>query len=381
MEHKLTSLDPEAFLEAAQSQTGLTDYGETAWQEAFRILLHSYRSESQFHERGRQLITRTMMRLLTNRLKIQEVFVQRPEILKIEIPRPVVILGLPRTGTTLLHNLMACDPKARFIRLWEGLWPAPPAGEETAADEHRKQQARELVAMINQIAPELKLAHELVPEGPEECLWVLEHTFQDLIFELRAHVPTYSKWLAERTNDPEPYAYHRKLLQLMSAQQFGNHWVLKAPRHFLSLKALIREYPDARLIQTHRQPEVVVGSICNLCRIDRKIFSDSVSLKDIGELWLSHLSRGIQDCLEARNALREDRTYDVHYPDLMKDPMTTVRRIYEHHQLEWSEGFETRMKQWLQTNRQHKHGKHEYSLEDYSLSVSQVRDAFGDYLK
>jgi len=374
-----TALDPAALLDKAQRQTGLSDFGGKTFHEPFEILLQSLRDEAKLNARGVFMMHRTMLRLLSNRLLTEQAFAEKPALAETPIPRPLYVIGFPRTGTTLLHNLLACDPAARWMRLWEGLYPAP--APQSLEDDPRITEVEEWAAGFEKVAPRLAAAHKLVPRGPEECLWLIEHTFNDLIFELRAHVPTYSRWLAEHEADIDIHHYYRRLLQLLGAHCRGNHWVFKAPRHLPGLAGLLAVFPEACIVQTHRDPAAVLPSLCSLCEILRGAASDAVDKLTIGAHWHARLKAIFEQATAVRSTAAEGQILDIQYADLVTDPMATVQHIYAHHGYEFTEPFEAAMRQWLAANRQHKHGAHRYTLEEYGLSEAQVREDFSEYAK
>ena len=367
---------------SAEEETGLSDWGSEAFAEPLQLYLDSIEESAGFHAQGQHILRRSLLRLLGNRLRMQRDFAKHPEIGEAQIPRPLYVLGLPRTGTTLLHNLLACDPAARSIRLWEGIFPSPPQPGVPRESDPRIAMAMEWAAAINQLAPDLARAHELNPTGPEECLWLIEHTFVDFIHELRAHVPAYSAWLEEHEAGQPVYEEYRRMLQLLAWQHQGQHWVFKAPRHLMGLPGLLKVFPEARIVQTHRDPGEVMPSLCSLCEIDRKIFAADPDRKAIGDLWMRRLGGGMKTAMGAREAdLEKERYVDVHYKELVADPIGAVRGIYEKHGYPYSDAFEEAMRAWLEANRQHKHGVHRYALEDYGLSSDRVNEVFADYRK
>ena len=368
------ALNDEALLQKAAVQTGLSDFGDDSFREPYSVLLRSLREEANLNTQGVILLQRTILRLLTNRLRTEAAFAAHPEMAQTPIEKPLYILGFPRTGTTLLHNLLACDPASRWLRLWEGLHPAP--APESLEDDPRIEQTEAFVAGFEKIAPLLASAHKLNATGPEECLWLMEHTFADFIFELRADIPGYSDWIAGHEADAVWYSYYRRQLQMLGWKCRGNHWVCKAPRHLPGLAGLLEVFPDARIVQTHRGAESVLPSICSLCEITRSAASDMVDKAAIGAHWHRRLLEIDRRSTEIRTAADEGQFLDVQYADLTGDPIGTVQRIYDHHGYAYSDKFEERMKQWLADNRQHKHGLHRYSLEEYGLNAETVRQDF-----
>nr|VFJ88478.1 MAG: Sulfotransferase family protein [Candidatus Kentron sp. H]VFJ92797.1 MAG: Sulfotransferase family protein [Candidatus Kentron sp. H]VFJ94764.1 MAG: Sulfotransferase family protein [Candidatus Kentron sp. H] len=375
----LTALCADALLEKAARQTGLADFGGDAFREPLEILLQSLREEGRLSTRGVFIMGQTLPRLLTNRLLTEQAFADNPAMNDTPIHRPLFILDLPRTGTTLLHNLLACDPNARWLPLWAGLYPASPPG--SLRDDPRIGQAEKWIATFEKAVPRFATAHKLSARGPEECLWLMEHTFADIIFELRAHVPGYAQWLAAHEADVGIYRYFRRQLRMLAARSrdrhpWSRHWVLKAPRHLPGLSGLLAVFPDARMVQTHRDPAAVLPSLCSLCAILRSAFSDRVDKHAIGAHWQGRMGRIAQQAGAARGLAEPGRFLDVHYDDLVGDPIGVARRIYGHHGYEYSERFEANMRGWLADNRQHKYGAHRYTLEEYGLDGARIRNDF-----
>ena len=368
------ALNAEGLLEKAAAQTGLSDFGDDSYREPYNILLQSLQDEACLNTQGVILMQRTILRLLANRLRTEEAFTSYPEMADTPIERPLYILGFPRTGTTLLHNLLSCDPASRWLRLWEGLYPAP--APESLDDDPRGAKSKEFVTGFEKTAPLLASAHKLNATGPEECLWLIEHTFADFIFELRANIPSYSRWLSEHEAEPVWYLYYRRQLQMLSWKCRGSHWVCKAPRHLSGLSGLLSVFPDARIVQTHRSAESGLPSICSLCEITRSAASNLVDKVAIGTHWHQRLLEVGRRSAEVRSASHAEQFLDVQYNDLVTDPIGTVHRIYEHHGYSYSDSFENRMKLWLADNRQYKHGPHRYSLEEFGLDAEVIQRDF-----
>lgn len=372
-------LRKSSLLTAAQHQTGLSDWGDEGFLRPLQILLDSLEREANLTFLGRCLQRRYCLRLLTNRLLLQRDFQQFPAIAAVPIRRPLFVLGLPRTGTTLLHNLLAQDPSNRWTRLWELTFPSPPPdGAKPALNAQRIADTRRIVRGYDFIAPHFAIAHRLNPLGPEECNSFFEHDFANLLFELRAHIPTYSAWL-ERQEMLTQYRYYRQQLQLLSWRCPGERWLLKAPAHLLHLAALLAVFPDACIVQTHRDPLTVVPSMCSLAAIAQSAFTDPVDCQAIGQHWLGRWSRGIAQAMAVRQSAPSEQFCDVQYGDLVRDPVGTVRRIYAAFDLPFPPILAENIHRWLAENPRHKHGAHRYSLDQFGLSATEVKGAFADY--
>jgi len=374
----LANFSEESLLSTAQRQTGLFDWGDESFRVSLRILLKSLDKEANLNFVGQYLLRESCIHLLVNRLRIQDTLKRHPEILQVPIRRPLFITGLPRTGSTLLHNLLSQDPSSRSLSLWELNSPSPPPDIQTRESDPRIEAAEKLVKRYNYLAPELATAHSLNPNGPEECNSLFEHDFLSLLFELRANVPRYSQWY-EAHDMLAPYRYYRQQLQLLAWRCPGNHWVLKAPAHLFSLDALITVFPDACIIQTHRDPLQVLPSISSLFAIARGVYTDQVDLTGLGEYCLNRWAKGIERGMQIRNAADSAQFYDVKYNTLVKDPIGTVHRIYEYFGYEFSPRMGENIHRWITENPQNKHGVHRYSLEQFGLDPTVVNRRFAQY--
>lgn len=372
------NLSEASILAAAVRKTGLSDWGDESFRTALQVLLASLEQDAHLNFFGRYLMRQTCVQLLVNRLRIQADLHHHPEILHVPIQRPIFILGMPRTGTTLLHNLLAQDPASRWLHLWELLSPSPPPNYHTRNTDPRIQSVEEFVRKYNALAPQLATAHHLNPIGPEECNPLFEHDFASLIFEIRANVTSYAKWMETRDMVPT-YQYYRQQLQHLSWQYPGDRWVLKAPAHLLYLEALLKVFPDACIVQTHRDPLKVLPSICSLNAIVRGVYSDRINPTMLGQYWSDRISGGLERAMQVRDRLPSSHFYDVYYHNLTQDPVGTVRQIYNHFGYDFKPQIEENIKTWLADNPQHKHGVHRYSLQQFGIDPEAVNDQFANY--
>lgn len=371
-------LRESALLQAAQRQTGLSDWGDDRFREPLRILLDSLERESNLTLLGRFLQRQYCLRLLTNRLLLQRDFQQFPAIAEVPIRRPLFVLGLPRTGSTLLHNLLAQDPANRWLRLWELTFPSPPPAPDEPTIPARIAETTRLIRWYTSFAPQFAIAHVLNPLGPEECNSLFEHDFASLLFEVRSHIPSYAAWLEQQAMVPQ-YRYYRRQLQLLSWRWPGARWLLKAPAHLLDLEALLSVFPDACIVQTHREPLTVVPSMCSLGAIAHSAFSERVDCTAIGQHWLDRWTRGMEQALTVRQSAPAEQFCDVQYAGLVRDPVGTVRHIYAAFDLPFPPDLPDKIQHWLAENPRHKHGPHRYSLEQFGLDETQVKQAFSNY--
>ncbi len=312
---------------------------------------------------------------LVNRLKIQSQLEQRPDWRAVPIDRPLFIIGYPRTGTTLLQNLLSLDTHSRTLKMYEALCPVPPESPGDPRRDPRINLAKKFIKMTHYISPQVPIIHSLNPKGPDECLKLLENTFTSPHFLLYFHAPSYWQWLTHEAPESfaNVYAYHRRQLQLLSEGKVGVRWVLKAPVHLFFLDALLKAYPDASIVFMHRNPQTAIASFCSLLAVSRAIASDRINLREIGEFATNLYEISYERATRAREAAgNPGQFYDIDYQDLVNDPLGTVRGIYEHFGYTHDPGLEQSIKDWLKHNPQHKHGVHRYSMEKFGLDAQRL---------
>lgn len=370
----LARFSEKSLLRAAKRQTGLTDFGDPDFMDGFRVLLDSLENDAGLHFIGRLTLGRMVINHLSNRLMLVEWRKRHPEVFAQPLRPPIMIMGLPRSGTTFLHRLIALDPANRPIPAWELTHPFP----TESADKRRARTIREL-GIIKRLAPDLDKKHLLDADEPEECIALLGLTFQSIVFWVFAPVFGYVEWYANQEGHHRAYREYRDMLQILQAATPEKRLTLKAPTHAFSLDAILDLIPDAALVQTHRDPVQVVGSLGSLFASFFRITTRDLDIKKVAHTNLELLGRGM-----ARNAniRRENpgRVLDVAYPDLVADPIGTVKRIYTHYKLPFTPEFATNLQAYIDANPQGKHGKHRYSLTEFGLDETIVRKHFAEYL-
>lgn len=374
----LDYLDEETLLGEAQRVTGLNNFGDESFRIPLQIVLESLNKEAHLNTLGRALHRRYLFQLLVRRLRIQEDFKRYPEIGKVPIEKPLFVLGLPRSGTSFLHNLLSQDPSNRWLHLWELFNPSPSPDYLTKETDPRIGEAESLIGFYNSLVPQLSTAYYLDPKGPEECNILLEHDFTSLLFEVRANVPSYSEWFLNQDLVPS-YRYYRQQLQLLAWKWSGDRWLLKAPIHLHYLSALMTVFPDACIVHTHRDPLKALPSLCSLFALIRGLYTDRVDLGAIGQNRLNWLATGIERSMQMRQNIPAQQVYDLNYLNFISDPIRTVHQIYDYFGYDFSPVLEENLKQYITNNPQHKHGVHRYSLEQFGLDASKVTQTFEDY--
>jgi sulfotransferase family protein len=369
-------LDPAALVAKARRQTGLDDFGDDAFREPLARLTASLEDEARLTTLGRMIARSDFLRLLTNRLRVTDVRRRHPEIASGRIVRPLFILGLPRTGTSILHELLAQDPENRVPMTWEVMTPVPPPETATFESDPRIDEVERHFAGIDRLLPDFKSMHPMGARLPQECVAITQYELASLVWHTTHRVPSYQAWL-DATD--RLYAAHRRWLQYFQWKAPARHWVLKSPGHLWTLDALLAEYPDAGIVQTHRDPLRVIASLVSLICTLRSIASDDIDPHEIGADWTVRLAAGLAHTMHVRAALPASQVFDVHFKDFMRDEIATVRRLYVHFGRELPPAAETRMRRFLTDNRADKHGRHTYRLALGGLDERTERRRYAEY--
>ena len=376
-------LDIEELLRAAQEQTGLADFGGDDFREPLERLVRSLNTEARLNDFGKLRAQMTINAGLTTRLAIVDYLEAHPEVRDEEIRRPVFIVGLPRTGTTALHHMLNQDRGNRTLRLWEAQDPVPPPETATYESDPRIARQREGVALTETFLPGFMATHLLAAEEPDECYMLLNRNFMSVEYSAMFHIPGYANWLYDQLCARDSYAWHKLQLQLLQSRHPGL-WVLKAPFHQLGLTQILKYYPDAIIVQTHRSPMSLVASGCSFSEVLRKSGSDHIDRREIGRDWMDML-RIYTRTFEADRARLQPQFpgqfLDLHHDDFVADPWPAIEAIYAARGEALSEAGREAMARWLRDNPRDKHGRHEYRLEDYGISRAQVEELFGEYAR
>ena len=377
---RLVQLDEKRLLDEAQRRTRLDDFGDPAFREPFALLLRSLETEANLTFLGRVAARQDILRLLSHRLRMVEDRRRHPEIGSQEVRAPLFVTGLPRTGTTLLHGLLAQDPANRAALNWEVMFPSPPPARARYRRDRRIELAERQIRWFHRLAPDFQRIHPVGARLPEECLIIQSHSFVSFQFQTSHYVPSYQAWV-EAQDLRGSYQMHRQFLQHLQWHGPRGSWVLKAPAHLFGLRALFATYPDAGVVLTHRDPLEVVASVASLHTALRGTFSDAVDPVAVGSEVCRRWADGITRALGSRDAgcAPADRFLDVMYADLIRDPLATVRRIYRHLGRGLSPAAEDRMRGFLAANPKDKHGRHRYSLAHFGLDADEVRHLYRPY--
>ena len=378
----LVRLDADELLECAtRASGGLTDFGSGDFMEPFEVLLESLERESNLTLVGRILVRSELLNLLENRLKIADLVKREPEIRKQRVERPLFIVGLPRSGTTILHELIAQDPSLRAPLTWEGRFPCPPSTAQTYASDPRIAAADRIFDLWIQLVPEFQTMTEMGALLPCECIQLTAHSFRSEEFLGRQQTAGYGAWLA--TADLAPaYAYHHLMLQMFQWGMDTQRWILKAPSHMGAMPYLLAEYPDACIVQTHRDPLQSMASTGSLLAAHAWMRANEVDVELIklgfaGEGMASRLDQLLSARASHPNAA--EQFADVRFADLMERPIEALRGVYQKFALDFTAEHEERILAYLAAKPRAKHGRHEYRIEELGVDVAEERERFRSY--
>jgi len=372
---------PRLDLESLSRASGFEPSTEdAAFLSRLHALLEDAEGPAQLNFVGRIAARRQLVTLLRNRIRARQWIAHHPETLEVPLNRPLFVVGQARTGTTLLYNLVAQDPAARAPLLWELRDPVPPPDPaERETDSRIRGMERDLASLLS-IVPAVMTAHALDPREPEECYHLAECSAFSATFLLYFEIPSYWRRMMAATPEEARGAYgeFRRHIQILQYRFPGTRWVSKAPSHLFFLDALLESFPDARIVRTHRDPLESIPSLCSLIALVRGVLSDQVDPRAIGEASLEWYLEAYRRS-EAARAGAGDRLVDVAYARLLADPVGTVRTLYDRLGFPFTPAFEERMRAWLASNPQHKHGVHRYSLEQFGLDRGRVAEATREY--
>jgi Sulfotransferase family len=371
---KSNSLSPAVLIETAKRRNGFDDFGGGEFFEPLSRLLEACQRQARLNLVGRLALRSDVTRTLCNRLSIERDRQRYPGIASQEIHAPLFIVGLPRSGTTLMHTLLAADPEHRAPLTWEVMSPSPP----TSADiDLRIRHAQKGFAALRWLAPNFESVHAIGAELPQECVSLMSPSFMSDQFDTMFYVPAYRAWFLKQDSRPA-YEFHRRFLQHLQQRTAGGRWILKAPAHMFAAKTLLSIYPDARFVQTHREPIVALASVSSLITILRRIFSDHVDPIQIGRDAVDYWSEALTSFMRERDQLPSERICDLQYADIRRDPIAAAGRIYEYFGWNLSRETEERMRQILAEQAASANGNHRYDPAQFGLHSAERFSAYCD---
>jgi hypothetical protein len=327
------------------------------------------------------MVARTdLLQTLENRLGMVELFKQHPEIGEQSIDRPLFVVGPPRSGTTIFHDLLVMDPDNRVPLSWETARPLPPPEAATYHSDARIAKAQADLDRVDQLLPEFKKMHPMGAQRAQECVTMTSHDFTSMIYYVQFFVPTYDRWVMN-SDMRSALQWHRRFLQILQWKKPGKRWALKSPQHMWHLQHIHREYPDALFVQTHRDPVKTVISMSNLAATLQGMSSNHAELPRTAAYYAEALAQGYNNTVAYRRSgkLPENQVVDLYFRDFMADQVGTVRHAYQHLGMELSDSAATAMQTFLDENPADKFGKHLYELADTGMSEEYLRGLFSEY--
>lgn len=372
------SLRPDDLVAAARAAEGLEDLGDESYRPALEQLVGAIEAEAALHPLGRAITRARLVGILRNRLRAEAWIAEHPEILARPLPAPIVIAGLPRTGTTLLQRLLASDPRIRVMVGWEGANPAPlrPAGP--LRWDSRRARGRLVHVVLRTLAPDFLACHPIELDSADEEIILLEHSFLSMLSEVMMHVPSFVRWM-EAQDQGQAYRMLRRMLLLLDWQRSAERWVLKTPQHLEHVGALLAVFPDAVIVHTHRDPAASVASTCSMVAHARGFLSDAIDPDAIGRRVLEKTGQMMDAMLRARAQRGDGRFIDVDYDDLVAAPLVQVGRVLRAAGLPASAAAEAAVQAASRTLTQRSAREHVYDLGDFGLTEAQVAARFSAY--
>lgn len=360
----------------AQQSTGLDDFGDQSWKEGAERLIYDLNDRGALTEVGSVIAGSDVVEYLSSRLRVVNWVKRNPSIADADIRPPIVVLGPPRTGTTILFDVLAQDPANRVPLTWEVDQPWPPPDTATYASDPRIDEVDAKLANVDLLIPGFRAMHDMGARLGQECVRITAADFRSMIFSTQYRVPEYQRWLLHQADMAPAYRYHRMFLQYLQSAHSADRWVIKSPAHIWSLNAMFHEYPEALIVQTHRDPLRVVCSLASLVDLLRRLASDDVSISAVAAEWVDDIVLGLDRAIEARTdgTVPAGQAVDVLFGDFLRDPMAVVRTIYERLGIELSAAAQNAMKAFLAANPKEKHGGHTYSFADTGLDAGLLRE-------
>ena len=378
------ALDVEQVLASATERTGgLTDFGDGNYRTALKVLFASLADEANLSQQGQALMQERVIGQLVNRLMIEDYCKRFPEILTQRIDDPVVIVGLPRTGSTLLQRLLAVDPRFYSAAWWETRYPAPLPDDPADQPERRMALACDEVEAMIQAMPEILTIHPLDAMQADEEFMLMEHAFMSAM-DSYVNVPSYTAWLELQDQTPV-YGYLKKMLQFLQWQKLrrgvpgAQRWLLKTPQHLHKLEILLKVFPQAKVVLTHRDPVQTIPSLASFAYTLWKMYSDTPDPQVVGQLWCAQMRHAVHHAMQVREDSPAEHFLDVQFEDTVSDPFRVIEFIYRFLNMSFPDHLRSAMQDWMAHNRRDQRAPHVYSLAQFGLSEAQIQHDFAPY--
>ncbi len=378
----MASLHTQELMDEARRQTGLEDFGVADFQEPLQCLFSALNEEARLSPVGEEAQRARLVQILINRLRVEDCYTRHPEIAEEQLAPPVAIVGLPRTGTTMLHRIMASDSRF-YAPLWyEVRAPAPAPEWDFVRPDPRIAAAEEEIRAMLEGSPELASIHPMSATQADEDIMLLEHSFYSTMPDAFCNVPSYGRWIDTHDNTPG-YQYLARLLRFLQWQKKRNgkpaqRWLLKTPHHLHCMAILLRVFPGVQIIQTHRDPVETIPSICSFTQALWKLNSEHVDALEIGRQWGGKFARGIAHTLRVRQQ-HPGQFLDIWYRNTVGDPLGVVEQVYNFIGMQLTAAAREQMSQWRQENLREDRPPHEYTLEQFGFTAQNLCQDFQEY--
>ncbi|AYC34000.1 sulfotransferase [Pseudomonas cavernae] len=368
---------------AIERAKGLSNFGDDNYRQALQALLDALAGEAELSQTGLYLMQERLVGQLVNRLVMEDYLSRYPEITQIELDDPLVIVGLPRTGTTMLQRTLAVDPRFYSAAWWETRYPAPLEDETLAVPAKRIAQAKAEVELMAEAIPQILAIHPLDAVLCDEEFMLMEHSFL-CAMDAYANVPSYTRWLDQQDQRPV-YTQLKRMLQFLQWQKnqrgepAGQRWLLKAPQHLHTLHLLLDVFPKAQVILTHREPAQTIPSMASMAHTLWQMYSDNPDPKAAGTQWNSRMARGIRHTMQVRDQHAAERFLDINFADTVAKPMEVLETVYAFANLPFTDKARADAQVWLSQNSREKRASHDYSLERFGLNEAQMTQDYMEY--
>jgi hypothetical protein len=370
----------DELMSTACKRTGLSDFGDDAFREPLAVLTGAIARETHLTPLGRVMARQFLLQLLGNRLRAEDLIRRNPQILDEEVRAPIFIVGLPRTGTTHLHNLVSQDPRLRSLPYWESLEPVPEVGRrgDPAADDPRMRRCDMALRFQHYVMPLFALMHEMTSKGPHEEIQLMAMDFSTMLFETMYQVPSYRDWY-KHSNQTGPYRYLRRMLQMLQWLRGPKHWSLKSPQHLEQVAPILAAFPDASIVQTHRDPLRILASLCTMTAYSLRMQNDRIDPHAVGRYWSERLEDLLRAAVVQRALIPDDQVMDVHFHEFMADDVATAERVLDFAGQPVSAAAHAAIENYLAANPRGKHGTVVYDLRDFGIDADERRAALRFY--
>lgn len=369
----------DAAIEAAAFD-GFDDFGDDAYLEGLRALLQALDREAHLTPVGQFAIRGLITDALKSRLYTEYGWARYPECASARVDRPLVIIGLARTGTSALHHLLANDPALQGLQLWLAHTPKPRPDVKDWPDDEDFRACDARMRAVYERSPEMLAIHRMAADQVDECWYLLAQTFAHSSWDANTNVPSFSKWWSQHDMRPD-YQRHKRNLQLIGHREPQKRWLLKDSTHLFDLDAFLSVYPDAMIVHTHRDPVEVIPSTCSLCWSARGPLNEDADRGAFGNSTLELWGRAIDSTLSVRENAPAAQFYDLQFSDFQRDPIAAIHDIYRHFELPLSDEADAAFHSFRADNPQGKHGEHHYSVDEWGLSEGAIRERFARYVE